>query len=452
MKEKKEQVVELLRQKAEEIISDDKNSINQVSSAELKRIMHELRLYHLELEMQNEELQRVNNHTELQKIEFANLFELAPIGYIVIDKTAVVKDANFAALQLLGVTKSYLQHMPFLLHVVKEDVNLFYTYYTELLLSSKSLSCSIRLRNASKEILVVKVSGIALKHEADNTFCYLTLTDITEKQQAEQKLKEAKTRLEVALSASLTGIWEIDIATKKVYLDDFCMALYGFDTTGFDEQYETLFNRVHPGDRNNIALNIQETIDAETPFYIRFRAVLPDQTIKYIQASARVITDGGSRKRFIGTFTDISEKTIMEMESLRIKEKNQQMILAAGLQAEENEKKRISEVLHNGIAQMLYAIKLNIDQLKKVADVTAFKQITTLLNQSIIDIRNVSFELAPTILTHFGLASTLEDMAERLSSNRLSISSNVINFSKIQNFQLQLNIFRIIQELVNNAI
>jgi len=128
------------------------------------------------------------------------------------------------------------------------------------------------------------------------------------------------------------------------------------------------------------------------------------------------------------------------------------MILAAGLQAEENEKKRISEVLHNGIAQMLYAIKLNVDQVENTFEPALFNQINQLLNESIKDIRNISFELAPSILTDFGLAATLEDMAARLSNKQLSIQTKVTNISKALDFQLQLNIFRIVQELVNNSI
>lgn len=128
------------------------------------------------------------------------------------------------------------------------------------------------------------------------------------------------------------------------------------------------------------------------------------------------------------------------------------MILAAGLQAEENEKKRISEVLHNGIAQMLYAVKLNIDQLKNTEEKPSYDHLMQLLNQSIRDVRNISFELAPSILTDFGLAATLEDMAFRLSSNNLKVGTKVSHTCKSLPFQTQLNIFRIVQELVNNSI
>ncbi len=450
MENPKNNALQLLRQKAEDLLIADKNSISGSPSIEVKRIIHELQLYHIELEMQNDELQQSTIELELQRLKFQNLFELAPTGYIVANKSGIIQDANFAALQLLQVQKENMLQKPFLLHIHKDDLDIFYVYFRKLLLSPESLNCQIRLVNSKRQVLNIKVEGIVLQPVKGDALCYLTLTDFTEKQQAEVKLKDAKTQLEFALNASLTGIWEIDIITGLLYLDEFCLTLYGL--RDFDGKYDTFLNHIHPHDRKTVDLNIRQTIIGEKPLYTKFRVVLPDQCLRYIQGRAQVIVDNENRKRFLGTFTDISDKTLLELETIKIKEENQQMILAAGLQAEENEKKRISEVLHDGIAQMLYAIKLNMDLVKNTTDLPVFDQIAELLNTSIKDIRNIAFELAPSILTDFGLATTLEDMAARLSNSQLSIRCHVSNISKNQDFQLQLNIFRMVQELVNNAI
>ena len=442
----------MLRKKAKDVLSTDKNSISDLPVTEVKRMLQELQLYHIELEMQNDELQLATAELELQRMKYENLFELAPVGYIVLDKFAVVREANHAALQLLEVEKNILLHKPLLLNIYKEDSDQFYVYFHKLLLSPKSLSCQIRMQTAAKKVLIVQLEGVALQPVSGDAQYYLTVIDFTEKQQAQVKLKDAKTQLDIALSASSTGIWEIDVITGKVCLDKFCCSLYGIELLAFDEKYDTLLRHIHPNDRKNVELQIRHTIVAEKQLSIRFRALMPDQNIKYIQARAQVVTYKDDKKRLIGTFTDISEKMILELDSIRIKQENQQMILAAGLQAEEREKKRISEVLHDGIAQMLYAIKLNIEQIKKAPDCADFEQVTYLLNRSIKDIRNISFELTPSILADFGLAATLEDMAARLSNKNLSISSRVTNIGQNQDFPLQLNIFRMIQELVNNAI
>jgi PAS domain S-box-containing protein len=445
-------MLDILREKAEQLLSASKNSNTDVEMMEVKRLFHELQIHQLELEMQNDELQNATVELERRRIDFSNLFELAPTGYFVTNQTSIIQNVNFAGTKLLGVDKGNLINKPFLLNIHQEDRDLFYVYFHKLFSNDNAQTCYLRLVKQNQEVLTVQIVGIATKSTAVNTICYLTVTDVSEKQKAEQKLKEANKTLEIALEASSTGIWEIDIITGKIYLDDFCHALYGFEKGGFDGNYDTLISRTYLHDRKNVDHDMRQAILQEKEFNIKFRVNVPNYGIKYVQARAQVVTDLHQKKRFIGTFIDISDKTMMEIEASRIKEEQQQMILSAGLQAEENEKKRISEILHNGIAQMLYAVKLNINQLKNTEEKPSFDHLMQLLNQSIRDVRNVSFELAPSILTDFGLAATLEDMAGRLSNSQLSVQTKVNHIAKSLPFQIQLNIFRIIQELVNNSI
>lgn len=402
--------------------------------------------------MQNDELQNTTIELEHRRINFSNLFELAPISYFVTNQTGIIENVNSAGIKLFDADKNSLVGKPFLLSIYPEDRDKFYIYFKKLFVSATAHTCKIRLVNQNREILNVQIDGIAVQYSPINQSCYLTLTDFTAKQQAEQKLKEVNKTLEIALEALSTGIWEIDIVTGKIYFDDFCLALFGFEKGSFDGTYETLIDKVYQHDRKNVGHDIRQAIIREKEFDIRLRVNSYNQGLKYLQARAQVVTDQQQKIRFIGTFTDISDKMIMEMEASRIKEEQQQMILSAGLQAEENEKKRISEVLHNGIAQMLYAVKLNIDQLKNLKEEPSFDYLMQLLNQSIRDIRNISFELAPSILNDFGLAATLEDMSLRLSNNKLKVDTKVSHTSKSLPFQTQLNIFRIVQELVNNNI
>ena len=445
-------ILETLRQKAEHLISADKNSNTRSATVEVKRIFHELQIYQLELEMQNDELQLTTAELEQQRIKFTNLFELAPVSYFVLSKSGLIKDVNNAASKLLGIGKFNLVNKPMVLFIHPEDTDLFYKHFQKLVMLPQPQSFQIRMHNSKNQLLNVQVDGNSMRTPTE-TECYLTVTDFTGKQQAEKQLKEAKKTLDFALNASSTGIWEIDITTSKVYLDDFCCRLYGFNPDDFNGQYETLLNGIHTDDRKNVDDNIRRTIFNDNDFNIRFRTNSFGKDLRYIHARAQVIKERDEKKRFIGTFTDISEKTVIEQEAAQIKEEQQQMILAAGLLAEEKEKKRISEVLHDGIAQMLYAIKLNIFSFKEgPGKPEVFEQVNQLLNQSIRDIRNISFELAPSILTDFGLGPTLEDLTGRLSNSQLHFTTKVSGIHKTIDFQLQLNIFRIIQELINNAI
>ena len=130
------------------------------------------------------------------------------------------------------------------------------------------------------------------------------------------------------------------------------------------------------------------------------------------------------------------------------KSKQEKHILKATLNAQENERRRISEALHNSVGQLLYGIKLKIVEEK---DGTLPESLHQLLDQAIRETRNISFELAPSILKDFGLRVTLDEMAERLSSKELKIRIPAHLNQRLE-LPVEVDIFRMIQELVNNSI
>jgi signal transduction histidine kinase len=70
---------------------------------------------------------------------------------------------------------------------------------------------------------------------------------------------------------------------------------------------------------------------------------------------------------------------------------------------------------------------------------------------AIQEIRNISFELAPSILADFGLPITIEELAKRLSTPQMKIKTKIIGFKERLGLPLETNIFRMIQELINNC-
>ncbi|MEH6307756.1 sensor histidine kinase [Olivibacter sp. CPCC 100613] len=130
----------------------------------------------------------------------------------------------------------------------------------------------------------------------------------------------------------------------------------------------------------------------------------------------------------------------------------QKYVTAATLRAEENERRRISEWLHDSVSQLLYAINVKVDRLhNENGKQEAIRSIQKLLTQAIRETRNISFELAPSILADFGLPTTLEDLASRLSSTETQIDSQIIGFDERLDLRLESSVFRIVQELVNNC-
>ncbi|QKG54127.1 PAS domain S-box protein [Hymenobacter sp. BRD67] len=144
---------------------------------------------------------------------------------------------------------------------------------------------------------------------------------------------------------------------------------------------------------------------------------------------------------------DVTESERLKEEATQLKLRQQQEVLSAILTTQEQERRRIAEALHNGVGQLLYATRLHLDTLPPSEAVRAGRQ---LLNEAIQATRNISFELTPTILEDFGLAAALQELVGRIPGS-LAVDLNLKGLAQTLPSMLATAIYRIVQELLNNA-
>lgn len=440
--------LQLLRQKAEHILTENTSNGKLGQHTEVNQLFHELQIYQLELEMQVEELRNITAELEAQKKKFQHLFNAAPIGYLVVSKHGIIQDMNKMAAEMLGQNRQMLVAKPLSTFIHPEDVDRFYIFLRYLLAVHQQQQCTMRLRSGKTGYKDVQLSAISLDIDDSQHYSYITLTDVTESQQAQLKLQEANHRLELALNASGTGIWEVEVRTGRIILDESSQSLLGLRSFGFKGDLGSLLDLIHPDDRQAFAEELRKAITSESAFNHFFRICPSSGRAIYFHASGRRAHTGD--QRFIGTFTDVTEKIRLREEANLLKEKQQQAVTAAAIEGEEKEKARISEALHNGVGQLLYGMKLGLESIKyKSPD--EYLQLSGLLSQAIRDTRNISHELTPTTLVTFGLRAALEEMADRFA-DQVSFDLAVLNMPPKPDQHLALSIYRIIQELVNNSV
>jgi two-component system CheB/CheR fusion protein len=145
------------------------------------------------------------------------------------------------------------------------------------------------------------------------------------------------------------------------------------------------------------------------------------------------------------------QKMAREIIKASIEEKERLNII---LKTQEQERKRISESLHNGIGQTLYAAKLKLDQfIKDASKSDNLMDLKTLLAEAINDVKVISFELIPAILEDFGLETILQELCRKFSKDDgIKFSCTVFGYKKRMDVSVEIAIYRIIQELVNNIL
>ncbi|MDB5061748.1 MAG: domain S-box protein [Mucilaginibacter sp.] len=443
-----------LRKEAELFLSNkDLSYKDKIAEDDIKKLFQELQVHQIELEMQNDELRRANEELEIERLRFSGIYDLAPVGYFIMDMAGKVEDVNITGATLLGRQKSRIINFKLQSFIIPECIDEFYIFLNNLNTTNTQLNCQLKFFKDDAVVIDAQVEGITINNTLSlKKQCYIAVMDITKRIISEQQLSEIKNRLELALEASHAGTWEYDLRTGLFSMDDANYNICGLDITSFNGQYRSFIDIIHPDDRQKLDSALRTAVNQEKELNVDCR-ILRGEVACYISIRGHVVTERGKNKRFLGTMTDITEKKILEMEADQLKIDQHKRIAAAIFETEENERRRISELLHDSVSQLLYGIKLNLQQLKadKEND-DALATINSLLNDAVKETRNISFELAPSVLTDFGLPATIEELAKRFSTPKLRIKTKMNGLKTRLSLTIEIVIFRLIQELLNNCI
>ncbi len=97
-----------LRRQAEQRLRQQTVDPEEISREECIRLIHELQVHQIELEMQNEELRRAQAQLAESRNKYADLYDFAPVGYLTLDASGKIVEANLTAASLLGVERGRL--------------------------------------------------------------------------------------------------------------------------------------------------------------------------------------------------------------------------------------------------------------------------------------------------------------------------------------------------------
>src|SRR6184192_2432500 len=173
------------------------------SLPDLRSAMGELRIYEAELEIQNEELRDSRAQIEESHKNYFRHFDLAPVGLIRLNRKGQVLEANILGAQMLGEKRVRLNTVPrrFLAHVSAESHVVFQQHLESTLASGKMETCELSLRNAVGDESFVRIQSVISRSEKDEKDFYLTLTDLTERREIEQKLALQRVLAEAAVTS-----------------------------------------------------------------------------------------------------------------------------------------------------------------------------------------------------------------------------------------------------------
>src|SRR5438128_3900604 len=173
------------------------------SVADLRSAMAELRIYEAELEIQNEEL--LDNRAQIEQSHNNSFLpvDLAPVALIRLNRKLQILEANILGAQMLSEKRVLLNTVPrtFLAHVSSESHIVFQQHLESTVASGKMETCELWLRNAAGHETFVRIQSVISRGEKDEKDFYLTLTDLTERREIEQKLALQRVLAEAAVTS-----------------------------------------------------------------------------------------------------------------------------------------------------------------------------------------------------------------------------------------------------------
>ncbi|MCA8830464.1 PAS domain S-box protein [Hymenobacter pini] len=281
-----------------------------------------------------------------------------------------------------------------------------------------------------------------------------TVLDVTARKLAEEERQKHLALLLQAEDVAGLGSWEYNPAT---------------DTFTWSAGMYQLFSRpphsaVPPAvylehvltDDHAVAERLTEQLRAGTTHVEETLRIRAGSAVKTLRVKAiRQPSVASLPGLLLGVDLDISQVRQLEEDNLQLRLAQQRALFEAVQQTQEAERQRIAEALHNGVGQLLYAIKLRLSQVQsspnQLAPV-AYTEASRLITEAIAQTRALSHELVPLVLKEFGLEAALQDICRKLSSRQMYIRCHVQLDDPRPTPALQLALYRMAQELCQNVV
>jgi PAS domain S-box-containing protein len=287
----------------------------------------------------------------------------------------------------------------------------------------------------------------------------LVIAAAVQGKRAQATIQESEQRFRRIFEDSSIGIALEDPSGHFVSVNPAFCNLTGYDS---DELLHlSCIQLSYPDDLSLEAVLLEELWQGKRQNYqMEKRFFRKDGSLFWGHISVSLLTrPGGARPLVIGMLKDISDRKAWE-EKLTLARLELQRLTARLIQAQDDERKRVSQELHDDIGQRLSLLTVNLDALRRQlnnlgleAESQRAEELHQLASELATDIHNISHELHSSKLQHLGLGFALKDLCDRVSAqNQVVVNFSAEGMSRKLPPDVALCLFRVVQEALNNAL
>jgi len=299
--------------------------------------------------------------------------------------------------------------------------------------------------------------------------------DINERKKFEASQRQQHRRLSLAISATADAIWEWNLVTQTTYYSPRWYEMLGYADQEIPMTFENWKKLCHPEDLQPTLDVIQSRLAAadDLGYAAEFRMRAKDGAWVWVLGRGRIVERNarGEPVLLSGTNTDITDRKRTEAALRQLNETLEQRVaersrlaeararqlqaLAVELiEAEERERRQLSQLLHDDLQQLLAAARMQLQAASESLPADPMlENVERLLSESIHKTRRLSHDLSPPVLHHSGLVAILQMLAEKMEEQfGLQIMLQTTGEQRVENASLKVFLFRAVQELMFNVV
>lgn len=412
------------------------------------------------------DMKRKEEELEAAESKFEALVNTLPDGVLMLDATGRITACNKRSAEIFGLTSEQIlghEVIGSTWKAIKPDGSIFPVHQFPAVVSLQTgfpqRNVIMGLEQPDGNLIWLSLNSEALikPGEFEPYAVVVSFSDISNLIRTQKELLKSNERFHYVTRLTSDAIWDFDLVTREIYRSENFGRLSGYSPAEIGSNLDWWFDKIHPDDKERVKRKLDEQLQLKNERWEdEYRFEYADGTYKVLIDSGIILYKEGKPVRILGAIRDVTEKRMLQQQLAEEQARKQKDITHAALQAQEEEKTRISRELHDNVNQILMSAKLYMETARQnpaKTDALLEKAIEYQL-LALHEIRKLSRSLSSPGITSAGLQDSIGDIVYNLQA----LQQVKVDFSFDTTLEERLNddekltIYRVIQEQTSNII
>ncbi len=403
---------------------------------------------------------------EAAETKFEALVNTFPDGVMILDAAGRITTCNKRCAEIFGLTSEQLTGYAVIgttWKAIKPDGTPFPVQQFPAVVSlqtgfpQRNVIMGIELPGGNLTWLSLNSEALLKPGEFEPYGVVVSFSDISNLIAAQKELLKSNERFHYVTRITSDAIWDFDLVTHEIYRSENFCRLSGYSPEETGSNLNWWFDKIHPEDQERVKRKLDEQLLLKNERWEdEYRFEYADGTYKILIDSGLILYKDDKPVRILGAIRDITEKKMLKRQLADEQAQKQKEITHAALQAQEEEKHRISRELHDNVNQILMSAKLYMEtarQSPEKANMLLDKAVEYQL-LALHEIRKLSRSLNTPGISTAGLQDSISDIVHNLQALQ-QIKVDFIFETSLEdrlNDDEKLTLYRVVQEQTSNII